>query len=62
MQIRRILRAVFGVAGLLLIGAYFYMRVEHFPQGRTHDIWIIGMVCCWASLLITWREKPKQGS
>lgn len=62
MQIRRILRAVFGVAGLLLIGAYFYMRVEHVFPDRIHDIWIVGMLCCWASVLITWRDRPKQGS
>lgn len=62
MRIRRILRAVFGVATVVLIGAYFYMRVEHFPTDRIRDMWIVAMLFCWVSVVAAWRDRPGKNS
>ena len=62
MRIRRTLTAVFALAGAALIGVYFYMRVEHFPRNRIHDIWMIGMLCCWISVFAAWRERANKDS
>ena len=62
MRIRRILRAVFGVATVMLIGAYFYMRVEHFPTDRVRDIWMVAMLFCWISVVAAWRDRPGKKS
>jgi len=62
MRIRRILRAVFALAGVVLIAAYFYMRVEQFPRNSIHVIWIVAMLCCWVSVFATWKDKAKRDS
>ena len=56
MQIRRVFGILFGVVSLLLIVAYFYMRIEQFPRDSTHHIWIAAMLCSWISVFAIWRS------
>jgi hypothetical protein len=52
MHWKAVLIGSLAVCGTLSVAFYFWMRVEGVDRAHTHDIWAIGMLCCFGSFAL----------
>jgi len=61
MQWKTLLLGSLAVGGLVFSALYFWMRFEGADRASTHDVLVIGMLCCFSSFALRrWGHKTSR--